>query len=188
MEDKKRINKKEILTDIAIILSAFILALGVRNFVFQPSKIYGTSMYPTFSEGQKITIKKFSTKVLHKELNRGEIIIIRDRDEGTLLIKRLIGLPGDELVIKNTGEVILNGKLLEEKYVNKSYNTNYIYSQKEKINEEDFKEIYAIEFPHDIKIKLKPDQYFFMGDNRLNSTDSRVLGPCSYSDIQGTVH
>lgn len=190
MEEKKKTNikRKEILTNIAIILSAFILAVGVKNYGFQFSKVHGTSMYPTFSEGQKITIDKFSTKVRHKELSRGEIVIVKDRDDGTLYIKRLIGLPGDELVIKTTGEVVLNGKLLEEKYVNKSFNTNHIYSDKDEITEEDFKEIYAMEYPNDIKIKLKSDQYFFMGDNRLNSTDSRVLGPCSYSDIQGTVH
>lgn len=98
-------------------------------------------MVPTLNVGDQLLVKKVESCTI----NRGDILVFKK--DGTLYVKRLIGLPGDIVYIDN-GDVYINGCLLEEPYVkNKdSYSGQYI---------------------------VPPGYYFFLGDNRVNSYDSR---------------
>jgi len=127
------------------IVAAIILAALIRQFIFFQVTVPTTSMYPTIKTDDKITV----TRVYKKEnLKRGDIIVFKSDELRETLIKRLIGLPGDEIVIKNKGQVFINGVKTEEPYV---------------------------VYPEDLdkKFKIPKNKYFFLGDNRVNSLDAR---------------
>lgn len=127
------------------ILAAIILATLIYKFVFFNIKVPSESMYPTIKIGDKITV----TRIYNKDkLKKGDLIVF-DSDELKIpLIKRLIGLPGDEVIIKNKGQVFINGSKIEEPYV-----------------------VYMEDL--DKKFKIPENKYLFLGDNRANSFDAR---------------
>lgn len=133
----------------------------VNHFVITTQMIDGLSMFPNYHDRDVIILNKVSY-VLSKP-NRGDSVVLRfpgDPDH-VRYIKRLIGLPGDTVAIRD-GYVSVNGKKLNEPYI-----------------------------PSDVKtypaadIVLGSDQYYLVGDNRDNSSDSRIWGPASMSDFIG---
>ena len=132
------------------IVIAIVLALLIRQFVFFKVKIPSTSMVPTLNEGDQL----IATRVYNLDnLKRGDIIVFNFTPEDKIYIKRLIGLPGDHIEIKNNVDVYVNGEKLEDSYVKNPdpYNEN------------------APVLTYDV-----PDgKYFFLGDNRAVSFDSR---------------
>ncbi|SKA96711.1 signal peptidase I [Caloramator quimbayensis] len=128
------------------IVIAFIIALAINKFLFFKILVPTESMYPTI----KVQDRIFVTRVYHPEnLKRGDIVVFYSDELGERLVKRLIGLPGDKIDIKD-GTVYINGKKYEEPYV---------------VNKDD----YTASEPF-----VVPDgEYFFLGDNRANSLDSR---------------
>lgn len=123
---------------------AVVLAVLINKFIIFKVEIPSESMVPTLNVGDRL----FAGRVYNPErLKRGELVIFNFEPEGKLYIKRLIGLPGDEIVI-NEGIVSVNGKVLIEDYVK---------------NQEEFYGEY----------KVPEGEYFFLGDNRANSGDSR---------------
>ncbi|MBV4418851.1 signal peptidase I [Clostridium tyrobutyricum] len=147
------------------ILIAVVLAFVFHTYVFARSDVTGPSMQPTFHNNDIIFQERISTAI--GKINRGEIVVFNSKDENNSnYIKRVIGIEGDTVDIKN-GRVYLNGKCLEESYLPKgtvtepnSYTTQYII----------------------------PKGYIFvLGDNRGNSTDSRILGPINIKDVKGHV-
>jgi signal peptidase I len=152
-------NKKEskwgwILT-IAI---AVAVAIIIRSFVFEPIIVMESSMIPTLHEGQSMGVEKVSR---YSGLPaRGEIVIVTAPDNQITLVKRVVGLPGDTIEIKNS-TLYINGQPMSEPYVSKTpYN--------------DFK---AVTVPN--------DSIYVMGDNRAVSKDSRAFGPVSKDAIIG---
>ncbi|MFZ2664596.1 MAG: signal peptidase I [Patescibacteria group bacterium] len=140
--------------EITIICTAVFLIMYF--FVGQLLEVTGDSMYPTFYDKEQIIAEKLSVKI--KDLKRGEIIIFEHpSEEGRLLIKRLIGLPGETIKIKN-GKVFINNTELEEPYLNnvKTEGQNFLKD--------------------DIEYEIPENSYVMMGDNRLKSTDSREWG------------
>lgn len=126
------------------IVIALIIALGIQRFVIFKVKIPTGSMIPTIQIGDRI----FATRVYNlSNIERGEILIFESEELNDTLIKRVIGLPGDKIVMKD-GVVTVNGEVLEEEYI-------------ENI---DLKEEGEFEVPE--------GKYFFLGDNRPNSYDS----------------
>lgn len=126
------------------ILIAMFLAILINKFLVFKVEIPSESMAPTLNIGDRL----FARRVYNLEnLSRGDLIIFYYEPEDKLYIKRLIGLPDDEVVIKN-GEVIVNGKVLTEDYVK-----------------------YDMDFNGEFKVPSR--QYFLLGDNRSNSSDSR---------------
>lgn len=124
---------------------AIILATLINKFLFYNVRIPSESMYPTIKIGDRITV----TRVYNKSnLKRGDIIVFYSYELKDRLIKRLIGLPGDEIDIKDNGQVFINGNKIEEPYV--------VY------NEELGK-----------RFKVPQDKYLFLGDNRASSLDAR---------------
>lgn len=126
------------------IFIAVILAFLINRFIIFKIEIPSESMVPTLNIGDNL----FATRVYNPEnLKRGDLVIFYFEPKNQLYIKRLIGLPNDEIVISN-GVVSVNGEALVEDYVE---------------NQEEFTGEY----------KVPDGKYFFLGDNRANSGDSR---------------
>ena len=147
-EGKKSVSFKDLLQSIAI---AVILALLIKTFVFQFYYIPSGSMEPTLQIDDKILVTKYSYKL--KTPERGEIIVFEyPYDKKLSYIKRLIGLPGEQIEIKDS-ELYINDILVQEKYLPEGLT---------------FEDYGPVEVPE--------DQYFMLGDNRNHSSDSRVWG------------
>jgi len=97
---------------------ALIIYFIIHTFIFFQIKVPSASMYPTIKIGDRIVV----TKVYNKsKLKSGDILVFYSSELKLTLIKRLIGIPGDEVKVSDTGEVQINGKKLDETYVvNKS--------------------------------------------------------------------
>ncbi|MGB4589228.1 MAG: signal peptidase I [Clostridiaceae bacterium] len=130
---------------VAPVLTALLLAWLINTFVVFRIEVPTGSMIPTIMVDDKI----FVLKVYNKDnFKRGDILVFKSLEEnGLLLIKRLIGLPGDTVELK-TGVLYINGELIEEPYV---------------VNTSDYSG----------KFVVPEDHLFFLGDNRATSKDAR---------------
>jgi signal peptidase I len=148
---------------------ALLLALFIRTFVVQAFRIPSGSMIPTLLVGDQILVDKLAYKFRKPE--RGDIMVFKyPEDESRDFIKRLIGLPGDKLEVKNR-VVFINDKPLVEDYA--------------------YHEGAPIDMIHaDLRDNFGPTvvpekKYFLMGDNRENSQDSRFWGFLNEDKIIG---
>lgn len=150
------------------LLIAAVLAILIRTFLFGPYKIPTGSMKPTFMEEDKIFVDKLSYRFHAPE--RGDIIVFKyPMDRKKDFVKRLAGLPGDQLEIRK-GVLFVNGKPMTDPPFSK--NTYY--------NVEDWK------FGRSGQIIQVPDgQYFALGDNSAHSADSRQWGFVPRKDLVG---
>lgn len=140
------------------IVTAVILATAINKFIVFKVKIPSESMVPTLNVGDRL----FVTRVYNRDnLERGDIVVFYSKEEEESMIKRLIGLPGDEVVITD-GVVTVNGETLIEDYIGTpdKFNGNYYVPE---------------------------GKYFFLGDNRLRSKDSRywINSYIDAKDIKG---
>ena len=148
---------KDLLVGLAQVL---VLTFIIINFVGRVSVVQGQSMYPSLDTNNRIIVNLFIYHFHTPE--RGEIVIFKcPENESKDYIKRAIGLPGEEVEIRDS-VVYIDGKALKEPYI-------------------------KYPFPHDTmeKIKLTDDEIFVLGDNRGNSEDSRVWGPVNKKLIKG---
>lgn len=144
------------------IVAALIISFLINKFLIFKVYIPSESMYPTL----KVKDQLFVTKMYSRDsIQRGDILVFFSDEFNELLIKRVIGLPGDDIVVKASGEVLVNGEVLEETYV----------------VQKDETAIFDLEF------KVPEDKYFFLGDNRANSLDSRYWSEpyIDFEDIRG---
>ena len=126
------------------ILIALVLAFLINKFLIFKVKIPSESMVPTLNVGDRL----FVTRIHNPEkLKRGDIVVFHSDEKNEDMIKRLIGLPGDKVVIKD-GIVTVNGETLKENYIGPADN-------------------YSAQF------EVPEGKYFFLGDNRYWSLDSR---------------
>jgi len=161
---------RSILTEIA---EVGLLALGlylVINFAIQTVHVIGLSMYPTVDDQDYLVATKIDYR-LHPP-QRGDIIIMRDPYDSTRdFIKRVIGVPGDRILIRQ-GQVYVGGHLLREAYINPAepwtQNADWPLTQSGDPN----------------GVVLKQDEYFVMGDNRNHSSDSRFFGMVRRDQIE----
>ncbi len=142
-----------------LLVSAVLIAWVVRTFIFHPFYIPSGSMEPTLMPQDRIIVNKFIYRF--KEPARGDIVVFLPPNDSRDYIKRVIGLPGETVEIKN-GRVFINSRPISEPYKNKS-----------------------ADFSNFGPFKLPKNSYFVMGDNRPNSSDSRVFGPLEKSRIIG---
>ena len=171
-----------------ILLVVFI----IRSFIVEPFKIPSGSMMPTLISGDFIVVNKFSygirfpvwNKVLINlgKPNRGDVFVFHyPKDPSIDYIKRVIGLPGDEIRYENK-ELFINGTIINKTFLGKY---SYTFNENEMLKASEFIETldnsnYSI-LVHDIpsenyKFNVPEGHYFAMGDNRDNSSDSRVWG------------
>ena len=164
MDEVKQSKKSVLLDYLKVIVITLIVTYGVLYFV-QISKVYGTSMLPTYHEGNIVLVDKVFYK--HSEPKRNDIVVVDYKDANmkeTFIIKRVVGIGGDHIEIKDN-ELYLNGELLEEDYINGAM-----------INSED------------MVVDVPEGKVFVMGDNRNNSLDSRKLGYFDFDeDVIGRV-
>lgn len=141
------------------LLPAVVIALLINVFLAQATRVYGQSMEPTLHTDQRLVIEKVSY-YFHIP-NRGDIVVLRPAEKGgEMLIKRVIGLPGETLEIRD-GLVYINGQPLNEPYLATKPRGNYG------------------------PVVIPPDHVFVMGDNRNFSNDSRSFGPVPIERIVG---
>ena len=152
--------------EIAVIAVAAVFI--VRSFLVQPFLVSGTSMVPTFSNGDYVLTDELTYRIRPPE--RGEVVVFHDvSDYSTYLIKRVIGLPGETVIIKNNTVTIENKQNPNGLVLNESYLPSGTITS----GDED--------------ITLSSSSYFMMGDNRAVSYDSRSWGPLPASNIVGLV-
>lgn len=142
---------KEILNTSLYILFVLCAVYLVIHFVGQRTQVQGSSMEPKLSSEDNLIVDKISYRFHDPE--RFDIVVFPFRyEENTFYIKRVIGLPGETVRIDEKGNILINGEILEE-----SYGKEVIQSPGRAYED----------------IVLADDEYFLMGDNRNNSTDSR---------------
>ena len=127
------------------VLVAFILAMLIKQFIFFNINVPTASMYPTIKPEDRIAVTRIYNK---SKLKRGDIVVFHSKELNEDLVKRLIGLPGETVEVSEDGKVTVNGTLLKQQYV--VYNGGKGGSY-----------------------KVPQDSYFFLGDNRGDSKDSR---------------
>lgn len=148
-----------------IVVIALVIVLPIRYFLFQPFLVRGQSMEPNFSSGDYLIIDQLSYRI--REPQRGEVIVFKYPNiPSQRYIKRIIGLPGETIEIRD-GQVFVSGTVLDE--------TDYLFD----FNFTDNKGFKSA--------TLADNEYFVMGDNRLASYDSRVWGVLPRQNIIGRV-
>lgn len=142
------------------------IAIIIRTFLIAPYTVEGASMEPTLHNQEKIFVKKLN---FTGDFNRREIVIIKGKEEN--YVKRVIGLPGDTILVKSD-KLYINGVLSKEPYL--AHNLSLAKKMGSHLTE-DFG-----------PIKVPKNKYFVMGDNRLKSKDSRNgLGTFKKEQIVG---
>ena len=133
-----------------------IVVILVRTFIATPVRVNGSSMYPTLKGNEIMLLNKLG------HINRFDIVVLKIDGREDNLIKRIIGLPGETVEIKDN-DIYINDKKIEDKY---GYGVTYNID----------------------KVTLKEDEYFILGDNRKISLDSRVFGTIHKDEIKGTTN
>jgi signal peptidase I len=134
---------------------ALAIVIPIRTFIAQPFVVSGSSMFPTFHDGQYLIVDELS--YILKEPHRGDVVIFRyPKDPSRFFIKRIIGMPNEKIVIDNGKVTIFNpenekGFVITEPYINEHFATSGTFT-------------------------TGTDEYFVMGDNRNASSDSRLWG------------
>jgi signal peptidase I len=144
------------------LIFALMFATLVVVFVVQPVKVEGTSMLPRLHDGERIFVNKliyYKLPELQKygwpSLERGDVIVFwPPHDPDKSYVKRIIGLPGETVEVRN-GRILINGQELSEPYLDPHLNASH---------------------PTQPPVVVKEHYYFVMGDNRDNSSDSRIWG------------
>lgn len=165
-------------------LPIILLVLITRFFVISPVKVSGHSMDPTLADGQRLLALKITS------YSRQDIIIcVEPDDPSKIAVKRLIGLPGDQVSMKDD-ILTVNGNVVEESYLD-DFKEKYASDklQEEYSYNELFQNIAASQthFTEDFSVTVPENQYFVMGDNRLISRDSRSFGFVTEKQMQGRV-
>lgn len=163
-----KVNKavKELLSFGLYILIVLLVSLFLIKFVAQRTNVQGTSMYPTLSDKDNLLVEKVSYRFGNPK--RFDIIVFHPalESKGVYYVKRIIGMPGERIRIDENGAIYINGEVLSESF-------GYEVIRNPGIAHEE--------------ITLGKDEYFVLGDNRNNSTDSRsaTVGNVKRSSILG---
>ena len=168
-ETETETTKSKIWEWVKAIVLAVGLAMIIRFFLFEPYLVEGSSMDPTLHDGDRLFVNK--TLKFIGEIEKGDIVIIDGEEEDIRYVKRIIGLPGD-MVRAEGGQVYVNDEPIEEPYLTENREAA---EQLGMMLTGDFEEV-----------EVPEGSYFVMGDNRLNSMDSRNgLGLIESSRILG---
>lgn len=151
---------------------AIAVALLVQAFLVKPYRIPSESMQNTLLVGDRVLVDRVSWRF--SEPRRGDIVVFHPPMDGPVLIKRIVGMPGDELSVSD-GALSINGVLQEEPYVRRTESGP------------EPTEAFANGLPWGLEsaYTVPAGSYFMMGDNRTNSGDSREFGPVARSQLVG---
>jgi signal peptidase I len=180
---RERPRARSAIADLAKTAIQALLLFVILSALIGRFEIHQISMEPNFHEGQRVLVSKLDSiwsslfvRTAHAAdsrrnspfaLQHGQVVVFfkTPARDGDALIKRAIGLPGDTVELRD-GAVLINGGLLNEPYVNGAQTSCGNYCR---------------------PFTLGPDEYFLMGDNRVNSLDSRSFGPIPASQMVGRV-
>lgn len=182
-DTKKHGARKELFSTLAILILAPIIAIFLTVFVFQSYQVDGPSMEQTLHNNDRLIVTKlgktWSSVTGHDYIpSRYSIIVFNYNGNADFevqnkqLIKRVIGLPGDRVVIKDGITTIYNSQHPDGFYPDKVGPESSVINTTK----------------GDTDYTVKPGEVFVMGDNRGNSLDSRIFGPVSSSGIIGTLY
>jgi signal peptidase I len=143
-------------------LLVLVVAVVMRAYVAEPFAIPSESMAPTLRPGDHLLVEKLSYRF--GSPRRGDLVVFRAPDGGSLAVKRIVGLAGDHVAIED-GVLAVNGKLRHEPYVDQP----------------------SIDSVYFGPVVVPRGDVFVMGDNRADSHDSRDYGPVSRSSLVGRV-
>ena len=132
-----------------------VLIILLRIFVITPVRVDGASMRDTLEDGDILILYKLA------RIDRFDIVVLDEAVDDEIIIKRIIGMPGETVEIRN-GEIYINGEVIEDEY---AYGETSDYDE----------------------VTLGDDEYFILGDNRLISKDSRYFGPVKEDELMGEV-
>lgn len=142
---------KELIPYIIIIVAVVL----IRTFIITPVKVDGDSMKETLNDNDILLLYKLGS------IKRFDIVVLDEAYDNEKIIKRVIGMPGETVSIKND-KIYINGKVIDN---------SFAYGTTSDVD----------------KIELGEDEYFILGDNRLISKDSRYFGPVTKGEIIGKV-
>jgi len=162
-----------------ILVVAIAVALLAQAFVVKPYRIPSPSMVPTLDPGDRVLVARFLYHFTTPA--RGDIVVFKyPLDTHIVFIKRVIGRPGDTLSLRD-GHVYVNGVRQNEPYVAKVDGKPSPTNPAPSIANSTLSEPWSLNQPYTVPA----DTYFMMGDNRLDSDDSRVWGPVPARDLIG---
>ena len=142
------------------VLPAILIALLINVFVGQATRVEGQSMEPSLHSDQRLVVEKVSYRFHGPE--RFDVVVLRLVDESDeLLIKRVIGLPGETVEVRD-GRVYINGERLEEPFLTEKMRPG-----------------------RNITVTVPPLHIYVLGDNRNHSNDSRSFGPIALDNVIG---
>ena len=142
-------------------VTIILVVVIIRTFIMTPVQVDGASMYPTLEDKEILILKKYD-----HSFKRFDVIVFDYK--GSRLIKRIVGLPGETIEYKNN-KLYVDGEQVAENFDRNA-------------DTEDFK-------LEDIGYDVIPEgKYFVMGDNRTNSTDSRIIGLVDEDQIKGSTN
>jgi signal peptidase I len=144
------------------VLVALLLLLAARTWVAEPVRIPTSSMAATLLPGEHVLVDKVSAHV--RAWRHGDVVMFRAPGTGELTVKRLVGLPGDKVAIRD-GVLVVNGARVTEPYVASGAIDSVFYGP----------------------TRVPPGEVFVLGDNRRNSLDSRDYGPVPVDALEGRV-
>jgi len=155
---------------IKIVIISLAIIIPVRYFLVQPFYVKGASMEPTFFNHEYLIINEIDYRF--EAPARGEVVVFRPPygDHTDYFIKRIIGLPGEEIKVKNGRILVFNKEHPEGIVLDESF-----YLASDLITSGDYDKV------------LAADEYFLLGDNRGSSLDSRMFGPVKKESIVGKV-
>ncbi len=164
MEQQKKTKWQSFWELVRFAIIALIIVVPIRAFVAEPFIVSGSSMVPTFENGDYLIVDKISYRIGSPQ--RDDVVVFRYPNDTTkFFIKRIIGLPNEIVDIKGSEVTITNGAHQEGFVLDQSFVKNLANN--------------------DTHFELKDDEYFVLGDNRSASSDSRYWGAVNKKLISG---
>lgn len=154
-----------ILSFLETVVVALVISVVLYLFIMTPHEVIGNSMHPTYKNGEYLMANKITYRV--SDPKRGDVIIFKYSDTQDF-IKRVIGLPGDTVMLKD-GHIYINNEILDES----GYLSDSIYTNGENFLKEGESTV------------VPEGEYFVCGDNRSHSSDSREFGSIKKENIKG---
>lgn len=167
---------KEIVEWIKALVIAVVLVFLIRQFLFSPFIVDGPSMQPNFETGERLIVNKILYAI--REPKFGEVVVFDVPEEGRKFIKRVIGVPGDKIRLEGD-DLYINDKKIDEPYIKEAVEAAHAEGRLYNASGPNFPNSEVTE------VTVPEGAIFALGDNRSNSTDSRVIGFVTDKEVVG---